>query len=151
VRVLDAPAFVRDYRPEGDVASVPAVRDELDGTAASRFEAVAGGELRVHDPRPEAVERVRRAARATGDDGVLSDADRQGLAAALELDATLVTDDYAMQNVAARLELDTEPVARDGIDEQREWRFRCEGCGRTFDDDRDRCPICGSGLSRTAP
>jgi UPF0271 protein len=63
----------------------------------------------------------------------------------------LVTDDYAMQNVAERLDLDIEPIARDGITEAREWRFQCVGCGRTFDEQRERCPICGSDLTRKNP
>jgi len=42
-------------------------------------------------------------------------------------------------------------IARDGITEQREWQFQCGGCGRTFDDDHERCPICGSDLTRKNP
>jgi len=33
--------------------------------------------------------------------------------------ATLVTDDYAMQNVAERLDISVEAIARDGITEER--------------------------------
>jgi UPF0271 protein len=73
------------------------------------------------------------------------------IAAAFELDGTLVTDDYAMQNVAEHLGVVVEAIARDGITEQRDWRFQCQGCGREFDDHRDRCPICGSDLSRKNP
>jgi len=42
-------------------------------------------------------------------------------------------------------------IARDGITEQRDWLFQCVGCGREFDDDRDRCPVCGSDLTRKNP
>jgi UPF0271 protein len=42
-------------------------------------------------------------------------------------------------------------IAQDGITERRDWQFQCAGCGRTFDDDRDRCPVCGSDLSRKNP
>jgi len=62
-----------------------------------------------------------------------------------------VTDDYAMQNVAEHLTVDVQVIARDGITEKREWQFQCSGCGRTFDDDHDRCPICGSDLTRKNP
>jgi UPF0271 protein len=56
-----------------------------------------------------------------------------------------------MQNVAEHLGVVVEAIARDGITEQRDWRFQCQGCGREFDDHRDRCPICGSDLSRKNP
>ena len=73
------------------------------------------------------------------------------VAAAFELDATLVTDDYAMQNVAEKLEVAVELIAREGISEQRNWLFQCAGCGREFDENHDRCPICGSDLTRKNP
>ncbi|PSP91777.1 DNA-binding protein, partial [Halobacteriales archaeon QS_1_68_44] len=96
-------------------------------------------------------ERVERAARETGDAETLSRTDVRLLAAAFELDARLVTDDYAMQNVAEKLDVGVEVVAQEGIDERRDWDFQCQGCGRTFDDHRDRCAICGSDLERKRP
>jgi UPF0271 protein len=151
VRVLDASAFVHDYTTEDQTASVPEVAEELTGETAYQFDALTGAGMRVHVPADEAVVRVRRAAGDTGDDGVLSRTDRRLLAAALELDAVLVTDDYAVQNVAEKLDLETEVIARDGIAERRDWRFQCQGCGREFDDDEGRCPICGSELTRKNP
>jgi UPF0271 protein len=56
-----------------------------------------------------------------------------------------------MQNVAEKLEVAVEVIAQDGIAEQRDWLFQCQGCGREFDEDHDRCPICGSPLSRKNP
>jgi len=148
VKVLDASAFIRDYEPDGRIATVPEVRDELADDSGYRFEALAGAGMTIHVPDEPALGRVREAARATGDDGELSETDRQLLAAALELDATLVTDDYAIQNVAGRLDLAVDSVGRDAIAEQRAWTFQCRGCGRTFDEDPGRCPVCGSGCSR---
>ncbi len=92
-----------------------------------------------------------RAAGETGDRDVLSETDTRLIAAAFELDATLVTDDYAMQNVAERLNVGVEVIAQDGIAEQRTWKFQCQGCGREFDEDKERCPICGMELSRKNP
>ena len=151
MRVLDASAFVHDYTTDDRTASVPEVAEELTGETAYRFDAEEGAGMRVHVPADETVARVRRAAGDTGDDGVLSRTDRRLLAAALELDAVLVTDDYAVQNVAETLDVETEVIARDGIEERRDWRFQCRGCGREFDDDEGRCPICGSELTRKNP
>jgi len=151
MRVLDTSAFIHEYTTEDSVVSVPEVHDELDGETALRFDAMEGSGMTIHVPAPEAVENVKRAARGSGDLAELSDTDVRLIATAVELHATLVTDDYAMQNVAERLDLDVEPIARDGITEEREWRFQCVGCGRTFDENRERCPICGSDLTRKNP
>jgi UPF0271 protein len=148
VKVLDASAFIRDSEPEGRIATVPEVREELADDSGYRFEALAGGGMTVHVPDEPALARVRDAARASGDHDELSETDRRLLATALELDATLVTDDYAVQNVAARLDVPVEPVERDAIAEERSWQFQCQGCGRTFDEDPGRCPVCGSDCSR---
>jgi UPF0271 protein len=149
--VLDSSAFIHEYHTDSQVASVPLVREELEGEHAYRFDALEGSGMHMHIPDSETVERIERAARETGDLAELSRTDLRLLAATFELDGRLVTDDYAMQNVAEKLDLTLEVIARDGIDEQRAWQFQCEGCGREFGENHDRCPICGSGLSRKNP
>jgi UPF0271 protein len=150
--VLDATAFIDEYESADErLATVPAVREELTDTAQFRYEAMEGSGMHIQVPGEAALDRIRRAARETGDLGVLSETDLRLLAATLELDATLVTDDYAMQNVADRLDLAVEVVAREGIAEQREWTFQCQGCGREFDERKERCPICGTELARKNP
>ena len=151
MQVLDASAFIHGYETDERAASIPAVGEELEAEHAYRFQAEAGGGMVIHAPDPAAIERVRRAARDSGDAGELSETDTRLLAAAVELDATLVTDDYAIQNVARALDVPVEPIARDGITERRDWIFQCQGCGREFDDDRDRCPICGTDVTRKNP
>jgi UPF0271 protein len=151
MHVLDSSAFITEYHTSDDTATVPSVREELEDESAYRYDAMEGADMYVHLPEEGTVDRVRRAAENSGDLGTLSGTDVSLLAAAFELDATLVTDDYAMQNVAARLDTDAEVIAREGISEQREWSFQCQGCGREFEEDRDRCPICGSDLSRKNP
>lgn len=151
MRVLDASAFIHGYETDEQIASVPAVGAELEGEHAYRFQAKAGGGMLVHGPNGATLDRVEQAAYQTGDHQELSETDSRLLAAAVELDATLVTDDYAMQNVAGELGVSVESIAREGIEEHREWIFQCQGCGREFDDNRDRCPVCGSDLTRKNP
>jgi UPF0271 protein len=151
VRVLDASAFIHDYEPDGPAASIPAVRDELEDAAAYRYDAMAGGGMEVQVPGDGALAAVREAARETGDLDVLSETDVRLLAAAHELDAAVVTDDYAVQNVADELGVPVEVIAREGITERRDWNFQCQGCGREFEESRDRCPVCGSDLARKNP
>jgi UPF0271 protein len=151
MQVLDSSAFIHEYRTEEPTASVPEVHEELSGGHALRFDAMEGSGMHVHVPADDAIRRVRRAARESGDADVLSETDVRLVASAFELDATLVTDDYAMQNVAERLDVTVNPIDREGITEEREWLFQCAGCGRTFDDEADRCPVCGSDLTRKNP
>jgi UPF0271 protein len=143
MHVLDSSAFIHEYHTAESMASIPAVEEELEDESAYRFDAMEGAGMHIHIPADNTVE--------TGDGEELSDTDVRLVATAFELDGTLVTDDYAMQNVAEHLGVAVEVIAREGISEQRDWRFQCQGCGREFDDHRDRCPICGSDLSRKNP
>jgi UPF0271 protein len=151
MHVLDSSAFIDEYTTDDRIATIPLVREELEDEAGYRFDALEGSGMRIHIPDPETVERIERAARETGDAETLSRTDVRLLATAFELDATLVTDDYAMQNVADRLEVAVDVIAKGGIDERRNWKFQCQGCGRVFDENRDRCEICGSDLERKRP
>ena len=149
--VLDASAFIHEYHTTEPMASVPRVKEELQDEAAYRFDAMEGSGMHLQLPDPGTVERVERAAANSGDLEVLSTTDLHLLAAALELSGTVVTDDYAVQNVAEKLDLGVEVIARDGIDEVRDWRYQCAGCGKEFDEPADRCPICGAELTRKNP
>jgi UPF0271 protein len=151
MQVLDSSAFIHEYHTSEETASIPLVKEELEGEASFRFDAMEGSGMHIHIPAEGTVEKVRRAAGETGDRGTLSDTDVRLLATAFELDAVLVTDDYAMQNVAERLNVAVEVIARDGITEQRDWTYQCQGCGREFDEKKDRCPICGMELARKNP
>jgi UPF0271 protein len=151
MNVLDSSTFINEYHTDEQTATIPMVREELEDESAYRFDAMEGSGMHIHIPRDDTVEKVRRAAGETGDREELSTTDIRLIAAAFELDATLVTDDYAMQNVAEHMDVAVEVIAREGISEQRDWRFQCQGCGREFDENKDRCPICGSELSRKNP
>ena len=149
--VLDPSAFIHDYHTTEPTASVPLVREELSDESAFRYEAMEGSGMHIHIPNDATIETVRRAAKETGDLEVLSDTDIRLIATTFELDGVLVTDDYAMQNVATKLDIEVELIAQDGISEQRDWIFKCQGCGREFDEEFDRCEICGSALTRKNP
>ena len=149
--VLDTSAFIHEFDTEESVATIPAVREELDDAQAYRYDAMEGAGMHIQIPDDNSVATVETAAERTGDATVLSKTDVRLLAAALELDAALVTDDYAMQNVADDLGIDVEVIAQEGIEERREWRYQCQGCGKVFDEHHERCPICGSQLARKNP
>ena len=130
--VLDASVFFSDIPIDGPACTTPSVVGELaDLHARCRFEVLAATGLSVREPREEDLARVEAAAVRTGDAGVLSATDRDILALALELPAVLVTDDFAVQNVARTIR----------------WRYRCSGCGRYWREPGE-CRVCGAPIRR---
>mgnify|MGYP000022827633 CR=1 FL=1 len=135
---------------EESAVTLPEVRDELEDTSRFRFDAAVGEGMRLETPSDEAVRAVRDAAKDTGDASVLSETDTRLIALAHDEEATLVTDDYAMQNVASRLGLETRGAGKDEIEEERDWRYQCVGCGRVYDEKKP-CEVCGSETTRKNP
>ena len=149
-RVLDASALLTGRQFPGDLLTVPGVLRELVRHGMTpQLEAVLGTQVRVVTPEAAALERVRAASESTGDAHRLSPTDRELLALALEEEATLVSDDYSIQNLARTLGVPYEPVLTPGIRETWTWTYRCTGCGRTWPEWHGECPICGAAL-RTA-
>ena len=138
--VADASVFIWGKRPEGELITVPVVEAELkDIRARSRLHIY---ETRVESPTTIALKAARDAAEQTGDIRSLSAADLEVLAKALEYNATLATDDYALQNVALHLGLKIEPIGQPRIKKERKYVQRCQGCGQRFEG--EACPDCGT-------
>ena len=148
--VLDSVAFLTRRHPQGELLTVPGVEPELVNRHSLEYHAqLAAAGLQVSVADVAALEQVETAAQETGDAGVLSPVDLELLALALERKATLVTDDFAMQNVAATLDIAWLPVETDGIAKQLRWRWSCSGCQQRWDEPHGECPTCGSELRRT--
>ncbi|NYT05358.1 MAG: NOB1 family endonuclease [Methanomicrobiales archaeon] len=145
--VLDASAFFIDIPFDGPLATTPAVVDELkDHTARCRFATLQAAGLQVRDPSPASIARVQAAAVASGDAPVLSGTDTGILALALDLAATVCTDDFAVQNVAHRLQVPVRPILQRQA-KARQWRYRCAGCGRYYKKE-GTCVVCGAQVKR---
>ena len=146
-RVLDASALLTGRQFPGDLATVPGVLRELRRHGLTvQLEAILENQVRVFAPSRGALVKVRSAGEATGDAPRLSPTDCDLLALALELHATLVTDDYSIQNLCRALAIPYEPILMPGIREAWRWSYRCTGCGRTWPEWHDGCPTCGSQL-----
>ncbi|MCX6669623.1 MAG: hypothetical protein NTV25_07440 [Methanothrix sp.] len=138
--VADASVFIWGKRPEGELITVPAVEAELkDLRSRSRLHIF---EARVESPSSQALKNAREAAAKTGDIAVLSAADLEVLAKALEYGAVLATDDYALQNVALHLGLKIEPIGQPRIRRELRRVQKCQGCGKSFEG--EACPDCGT-------
>ena len=151
-RVLDASALLTGRPFDGELTTVPGVLRELHRLGwTPQLEAFLETHVRVLEPDVASVARVRSASEATGDVQRLSPTDCALLALALELGATLVTDDYSIQNLCRVLAIPYEPILMPGITETWRWSYRCTGCGRTWPEWHDECPVCGSSLKTARP
>ncbi|MGA1820818.1 MAG: NOB1 family endonuclease, partial [Thermoplasmatota archaeon] len=125
------------------------VRDEVGKGAPMRnLENLVSAGLQIRDPIT--LERAQEAARSTGDIDRLSEVDISLIALAIEVaEATVVTDDFRVQNVLKSLGIGFLPAGEIGdrtISAAWSWTHRCKGCGRFFDEPqkKDECPVCGS-------
>jgi UPF0271 protein len=147
--VLDASAFIYGMFPEGELVTPPKVYAEVkDEASALKLELLAG--LSVREPGAGWVGEIKKEAKETGDIMRLSPSDIDLLALAAEVRASgksvaILTDDYAVQNVARKIGLEIVPLHQKGIKYKIVWEKRCMGCNRTYKEG-DVCEVCGSPL-----
>ncbi len=145
IHVIDAAIFIQGVEVEG-VTTPKVVEEVRDPESRSFIEGlISAGKVRVLVPSTESVEAVKKAARRTGELDELSEADVEVLALAYELKATLLTDDYNLQNIARTIGIKFKTLKR-GIKRVIRWNYVCVGCGRHFPEmpPKGACPDCGS-------
>lgn len=159
--VLDTSALITDYNPlsiDEQHYTVPQVLDELAPRSTSRLRlnvATEAGKVRLRSPSPSFIERVEEASARAGDALSLSDVDRLVLALSLQLkeegaDPLILSDDYAIQNMADHLGLDYRPLSTFGIRYRFHWVRYCPSCYRRYPEDwpSETCGVCGTALKR---
>ncbi|MFZ0005321.1 MAG: nucleotide-binding protein [Methanoregula sp.] len=145
--ILDASFFFANYPLTGEYYTTPSVVDELlDLASKCRFDLLTESGLQVRLPDAGERARILVAAEKSGDLQVISGTDCDVLALAGELGATIVTDDFAIQNVASGLGIPVLSLQQRQA-KKIQWKFRCSGCGRYFKTDGE-CPVCGSAIKR---
>ena len=105
--------------------------------------------LTVNEPEDRFVTTAIDAAKKSGDFSNLSDEDISTIALSLQLGAELVTDDFAVSNVAKNLNIKVIPVMTSGIKNVITWKYYCPGCIVIFSK-VTKCPRCGNKLKRKA-
>jgi UPF0271 protein len=161
VYILDTSALVMGVNPsmiKGEVYSVPDVGLELPpkSMAALRFATSRDSNtLLIKSPRQSSLEAVRRASLKLGERGALSKADLQVLALAFDLrldgvNPIIVSDDYAIQNVAEHLGLNYTFLATFGITYEFNWSLYCPACSRRYPHSYldQKCEVCGTEIRR---
>ena len=71
--------------------------------------------LKISDPEPRFIITVNNAAKKSGDFPNLSQEDVSIIALSLQLNAELITDDFAVSNVAKNLSIKVTPIMTGGI------------------------------------
>ena len=156
VFVLDTSAIIAGFTPNLEKPTQYTVFKVL-GEARSlsarlKLEtAISTGQMKVREPSPKALKKVEEKVEKTRDR--VSETDIEILALAKELkdedkNPEIVTDDYAIQNLAELLEISYSQVAKPGISDVYEWEKECPACGRVYTEDIDNCKACGSKLKR---
>lgn len=121
-----------------------------------RFQiAEKSGKLIVKRPEKTYLDDVKASAAKVGDSFLLSEADFQVLALALQFKMNgqlpkIVTDDYSIQNVAYHIGIKFVPLAAFGIRQPLQWMRYCPACRKEYPVNYKfkRCKICGTQLKR---
>ena len=103
--------------------------------------------LQIRDPDKEFISIVKDTANKTGDITTISEQDISIISLALENKIELITDDFAVTNIARQLKIQTISLMTNGINIIGKWISYCSMCGKEFSKQKE-CPICGSKLNR---
>ena len=133
---------------------VPDQRAELTRISPDREILLDAAGLEWATPGPDALARASDIAVSTGDMAGLSPVDLELLALAVERAATLVTDDYRLQNLCEKGGVDWLSVTMEGVRAVWAWELRCTGCGAVLPPPKSpnpsrelgNCVDCGSEL-----
>jgi UPF0271 protein len=144
--ILDSSAFFSmDNLPDEEHACPPGVIRELENHGDPRL-ALWGDMVRVSDCTEASLEKVKATAAKSGDSNRLSPTDMTVIALALDLNGTIWTDDYSIQNVASMLGIPYRAVGMAGIKKVVKWNYQCMGCKKWYKEKQPDCPICGSQM-----
>jgi len=103
--------------------------------------------LKIREPDVESTKTAIRAAKNTGDFPQLSKQDISIIALCIKNKGDIITDDFAISNVAKNLGLKITPIMTRGIKDVGKWVHYCPGC-RTNHVSGTECPACGTPLKR---
>ena len=151
-RILDASAFYAGipFRSLEEHHTTPLVFDEVQHIKKNHDALetlIQAKRLMIREPEKRFVDLIKNKAQNSGDIQELSKEDISILALCLELQGELVTDDFAVSNVASNLGIKVSSVMTSGIKDVGKWMYYCVGCGKQFEKISE-CPQCGNPLKK---
>jgi len=137
---------------EATMITSPLISNEFQpgGRVYRSFQFLLEKGLCIQSPSSESVALIKKTAQETGDKEKLSPADIELLALARDVNkeperkAIILTDDYAIQNIAKTLHIRYQGISQKGVTKKYNWRYRCPGCKKQFTEPMKICPICGT-------
>lgn len=143
--ILDTCAFLTQKHPTGEFATVPGIKSEIVNRQSRQyFENMLATHLKVMKAQKDSYDVVNKEAKETGDYDVLSKVDMDILALGYECKGTIITDDFAIQNVALALEVKFLSCSGKVISEKRAWRYKCTACNHKEKVKLKNCSVCGN-------
>ena len=143
--ILDTCAFLTQKHPTGEFVTVPGIKTEIVNRQSRQyFENMLATHLKVMKAQKNSYDVVNKEAKETGDYDVLSKVDMDILALGYECKGTIITDDFAIQNVALALEVKFLSCSGKVISEKRAWRYKCTACNHKEKVKLKNCSVCGN-------
>ena len=143
--ILDTCAFLTQKHPTGEFITVPGIKSEIVNRQSRQyFENMLATHLKVMKAQKNSYDVVNKEAKETGDYDVLSKVDMDILALGYECKGTIITDDFAIQNVALALEVKFLSCSGKVISEKRAWRYKCTACNHKEKMKLKNCSVCGN-------
>ena len=143
--ILDTCAFLTQNHPEGEIATISEIESELNNRQSKQyFTNMREIGLKIREPKVDSIDKIRINSKETGDLSVLSSIDVKILALAYEIHGIIVSDDFAIQNVALHMGLKFSSCSGNEIKGLRKWIYRCSACRAEALEKMDSCSVCGS-------
>ena len=151
-RILDASAFYAGlpFRSSDDCYTTSLVYEEIKHIKKNHDALgtlLETNRLKIREPDSESVKAAIKSSKDTGDFPQLSEQDISIIALGIEMNGQIISDDFAISNVAKNLGLEIMPIMTKGIADIGKWVHYCPGC-RTNHATGTECPMCGTRLKR---
>lgn len=151
-RILDASAFYAGvpFGSPDDCYTTYSVYDEIKHIKKNHDALgtlLETNRLRIREPDIKSVKSAIEKSKDTGDFPQLSKQDISVIALGIEMNGEIISDDFAISNVAKNLNLKVSPIMTKGIDVVGKWIHYCPGCKINYNKGRE-CTSCGTRLKR---
>lgn len=152
--ILDASAFYAGIPFLGSAKcyTTSSVFDEIKHikkSFAATEALIDAGNLQIKEPDARFIDAAKKLAQKSGDLVKMSEPDLSVIALALELkdfNPLIVTDDYAITNVAELSSIKVSHVMSKGITKVGNWIRYCSACSILYGKNEKTCNICGNRL-----
>ena len=151
-RIIDASAFYvgMPFSSSNEFYTTSLIFDEIKHIKKNHGAIdilLATNRLKIQNPSSEFIDIAIEESKKTGDFNQLSKQDVSLIALCLQRKGELITDDFAISNLAKNLDIKVSPLMTSGIKDVGIWILYCPGCRKNFDSGSE-CPSCGSILKR---